>query len=312
MARPTQSYARLSLAIIIAGIVVAAAIVASISLTTKASPVISTSTVVSTSVKTLVQTVTSNTTESCTDDSSLHCVVFQQLGACSPEFWGIPWSVTIGNMTEVQPPGTPLPLNNYGLDGTLNSNLTVIVFSLPNGHYNFSVSPSAAFFTPTTGSVSVSGSDVLVQIAYTGTSCIATLTSSSANASGDTFLTSCSVTGIGGLEIRILSDSTGAPVSGENITAVDTLGCDIVGQPAETQVAYLDSFSSGTGGWLTPIFPSQAEPGGQLAFTVAYQGTAYRFTENVPPIGSLCVTLHVPSGNITSTTVMNGSGSYCS
>jgi hypothetical protein len=101
-------------------------------------------------------------------------VVFQQLGACSAEFWGIPWSVTIGVDTEVQPPGTTLPLNNYGLIGTLNKNFTVIIFSLPNGVYPFSVSPSVGFFTPTAGSVTVNGTDALVEIAYTGTSCTST------------------------------------------------------------------------------------------------------------------------------------------
>jgi hypothetical protein len=139
-----------------------------------------------------------------------------------------------------------------------------------------------------------------------------TNSSSTSTNGSNTFLTSCSVTGVGGLELRILSDSTGSPVSGENITAVDTLGCDIVGQPPETQVVYLNSFSSGTGGWLTPVFPGEAEPGGQLAFMVVYQGATYRFTEDVPPIGTLCVTLHVPSGNVTTAAVMNGSGSYCS
>jgi hypothetical protein len=130
--------------------------------------------------------------------------------------------------------------------------------------------------------------------------------------SNDTFLTQCTVTGIGGLEVRIVSDSNGVPVNGETITASDKLGCDIVGQPPETQTVYLSSFTSGTGGWLTPVWPQQAESGGQLTFTVAYQGATYNFAEYVPPIGTLCATLHVPSGNVTTSTVMNGSGSYCS
>jgi hypothetical protein len=101
-------------------------------------------------------------------------VVFQQLGACSPEFWAVPWAVTIGNTTEVQPPGTPLPLT-AAVYGNGNTNLTVIVFSLPDGSYPFSVT-NDAFFTPDSGTVIVNGTSVLVQIAYTGTSCVLTTT----------------------------------------------------------------------------------------------------------------------------------------
>lgn len=128
----------------------------------------------------------------------------------------------------------------------------------------------------------------------------------------DTFLTQCVVTGIGELEFRAIADSTGTLVSGENVTAIDALGCGIAGQPAETQIVYIDHFSVESGGWLTPVFPSQAEPGGQLSFTVIYQGVTYKFVEDIPPIGTLCVTLQVPSGDVTTTSVMNGSGSYCS
>jgi hypothetical protein len=90
------------------------------------------------------------------------------------------------------------------------------------------------------------------------------------------------------------------------VNAVDTLGCDIVEQPPETQIVHIDKFSVGQGGWLTPIFPNLAEPGGQLSFTVVYLGSTYQFTETVPPIGTVCATLDVPSGNVTHTTTMNG------
>src|ERR1039458_8815716 len=114
------------------------------------------------------------------------------------------------------------------------------------------------------------------------------VTGTSFTNASDAYLTTCSVTGIGGLEIRIVSDYTTASVSGELVNAVDTLGCDIVGQPPETQVVHIDKFAVGQGGWLTPIFPNQAQPGGQLSFTVVYLGSTYRFTETVPPIGTVC------------------------
>ena len=292
--QPPRSYTKLAIAIIVAALIIGSVAYLTISPGTR--------------------TITVTTYTSCDYSSTLYCVVFQQTGACSnPEFWGIPWSVTIGNTTEVQPPGTKLPLNNYGLGGTLNTNFTVIVFSLPDGHYDYNVSPSAGFFTPTTGSVSVDGTDVLVQIAYTGTSCTAVVTTSTSSAlvtgssvdSSDTYLTSCSISGAGQLQLRVVSDSTGAPVSGETINAVDTLGCN-----AETQVVYLDNFTVEEGGWLIPIFPNQAAAAGKLTFTLAYQGGDYGFSTVIPPMGISCVTLQVPSGNVTSTTTGPG-GAPC-
>jgi hypothetical protein len=136
----------------------------------------------------------------------------------------------------------------------------------------------------------------------------------------NTYLTSCTVTGVGGFEFRVVSSSTGATIplsdgpgpaysTGAAIKAVDRLGCN-----GENQVVHLDSFSDsqGGGGWLVPDFPSQATPGGQLSFTIMYGGVPYNFTTHIPPIGTNCVTFQVPSDNMTSTMVMNGSGSYCS
>ena len=136
---------------------------------------------------------------------------------------------------------------------------------------------------------------------------LVTRPTNSANFESDTFVTSCTVTGVGGFELRIASDSTNASVTGASISAVDSLGCG-----GETQTVYLDSFTTEEGGWLVPIFPSQATPAGQLAITVIYQGSTYFFHSDIPPIGTSCVTLFVPSGNEDNTTVMNGNGSYCS
>jgi hypothetical protein len=109
---------------------------------------------------------------SCANSSVLHCAVFQQIGACSPKFWGVPWSVTIGGVTGVQPANTKLPLDNNSTSGTSNMNLSIIVFSLPDGNYHFKVSPS--FFVPDSGSVMVNGTDVLVQLGFE-TSCTTTI-----------------------------------------------------------------------------------------------------------------------------------------
>jgi len=126
------------------------------------------------------------------------------------------------------------------------------------------------------------------------------------------FSTSCSISGVGGFEIRLVSDSTGAPVNADSITAVDKLEC--IQEPSidVNQVVYLNQFSYLGDGWFIPIFPSQATVGGGLNITVTYEGKTYNFGGYYPPIGTDCVTLGIPSGILNSTTVMNGSGSFCS
>ena len=121
------------------------------------------------------------------------------------------------------------------------------------------------------------------------------------------FSSSCSISGVGGFEFVLLSDSTGAPVNADSISAVDRLGCN-----NENQVVYLDNFSYLDGTWAVPVFPSQATVGGSLNITASYAGKTYNFAGYYPPVGTDCVTLYVPSGNLTSSTVTNGSGSYCS
>ena len=156
--QPTRRFIRVA-----AGIIVAALIIGS------AAYLVSSANKMSTITTTTV--VFGTVTATCLTSSTLRCVVFQQLGACSPEFWGVPWSVTIGGTTEVQPTGTKLPIANDSLSGTMDKNLTVIAFSLPDGSYHFRVSPSYEFFTPDSGTVDVNGTNALVQITYSGTSC---------------------------------------------------------------------------------------------------------------------------------------------
>ena len=194
-----------------------------------------------------------------------------------------------------------------GLDSRIpvtSTNTTMIVLSVaPNGT---TVTTVTTIKTTVTTTATVTSTP-----ATTSESSVQYVTGISFTNATDVYLTTCVVTGIGGLELRIVSDSTNASVSGEVVNAVDTLGCDIVGNPPETQIVHIDSFSVGQEGWLTPVFPNQAESGGQLSFTVVYQGSTYHFTATVPPIGTSCVTLHVPSANLTTTSVMNGQGSNC-
>jgi len=124
--------------------------------------------------------VTSSSPSTTPPNSKLHYVIFTQKGACPPEiFWGVPWSVTIGNDTEVQPIYAPAPHSAAALYGTSDSSLASISFALPNGTYQYQVRPSNGYFTPSSGSVTVNGADVTIPIAYTGTSCVIEKTSSS-------------------------------------------------------------------------------------------------------------------------------------
>jgi hypothetical protein len=125
------------------------------------------------------------------------------------------------------------------------------------------------------------------------------IASSSQSSWTDKFLTKCVVTGAGGLQLQVVSDSNGVAVSGATINATDNLGCNIIGQTAETQVVHVVTFEIRAGGWLTPVFPNQATPAGELNLTVSYEGATYDFLVQVPPLGVSCVTLHVPSGNVT-------------
>lgn len=112
-----------------------------------------------------------------TESSPLYTVEFKQSKACSSTFWGEPWGVTINSVavtngaTKTQPPGTTLPITS--LQSTTDATLSEITFSLHDGSYLYTISPSPDYFTPSSGAFVVSGSNVTIQVAYTGTSCIA-------------------------------------------------------------------------------------------------------------------------------------------
>jgi hypothetical protein len=111
----------------------------------------------------------------------------------------------------------------------------------------------------------------------------------------DTFAnSSCPDTGAGVIELLVVSDSTGAPVTGESINAVNSLDCN------GEQVVYLNNFTIGQGGWLTPVLPAQAQAFGWLNFTITYEGATYHLPTMYPVLGKDCVTLHVPSGEVSS------------
>ena len=118
----------------------------------------------------------------------------------------------------------------------------------------------------------------------------------------NTILDTCIGEGEGAFQLRVVSDSGGVPVRGEIINGVNDFACG-----NNEQVVYINNFTAGPGGWLTPVLPIQATPYGSLNFTVAYQGVTYHFSANYPIFfGKECVTLHVPSGNVTMTAMNAG------
>ena len=107
-------------------------------------------------------------------ETQLYDVTFHQSGACSPLAYVAPWSVTLGNETVAEPSNTTLPIpgGSYAA-GPENQNLSTIAFSVPDGVYQYSLSPSGAFASPV-GSVTVNGSDVSIEVNGPVVSCTTT------------------------------------------------------------------------------------------------------------------------------------------
>ncbi len=117
---------------------------------------------------------------------------------------------------------------------------------------------------------------------------------STSTTESDTFITSCHITGQGGLEIRVISDTTLGPVDGARIYGVLTGACG-----GETEVIHVHNFTSQQTGWLTPVLPAGAQSYGTYSFNVQYGGKTYSFAAAIRPASDSCVTLRVPSGNVT-------------
>ncbi len=346
--QPPRSYTTLAIAIVVAAMLLGSVAYLTISLTktvTKVDAVATPFTVTETSLLTTTVTTTRSTSQANITACSVAVpppqgIYLRVVNDSGSPVSGLPVIVQSTANTFCGPGHAPPPTDSIA---DTNSSgwllfqgwLYYFVFVYAGGTYNFTVGgdpmawsvatinvPSGSLTTEICGlgggaaSSSCSNSSTTVVSSTSSTtastvSALLSVTGTSVATESDTYLTSCSVTGVGGLQLQVVSDSTGEPVSGEVINAVDRLGCDIVGQSGETQVVYLDNFTIGQGGWLTPVFPNQATPGGELTFTVGYQGETFNFSVTVPPIGTSCITLHVPSGNITTATVMNGQGSYC-
>ncbi|MDA4116485.1 MAG: hypothetical protein OK442_08020 [Thaumarchaeota archaeon] len=104
------------------------------------------------------------TTTSAAGGGRLYDVTFQQSGDCSPPLYVVPWSVTLGNVTIAQPSNATLPITSEPSNPSqTNQSLSTIVFSVPDGSYQYTISPKGTFSSDY-GSVTVNGAGVLVTV----------------------------------------------------------------------------------------------------------------------------------------------------
>jgi hypothetical protein len=105
-----------------------------------------------------------------TAGTQLYDVTFMQAGDCSPSEYVAPWSVTLGSETIAQPANGTLPATG---GFTTDQALSTIAFSVPDGVYQYSISPTGDF-SSNSGVVTVDGTGVLVMVYGPAIGCVTT------------------------------------------------------------------------------------------------------------------------------------------
>lgn len=95
--------------------------------------------------------------------SQLYQLKFVQESNCPYGSWIVPWGVTLGPQTAVQPSNATLPISGSSRL-TSNSSYSVIVFSVPNGNYSYTVMPKNIDGQEQSGSVMIAGSGSEIQV----------------------------------------------------------------------------------------------------------------------------------------------------
>ena len=176
--QPTQSFTRVAVAIVVAGVVIGAGIFASSAFsrpkTTTATDV--TTTVLSTADCTVSSTVTMSpctitTTQTVTETSNVYNLVFRQTTPCPNIGYFAPWSVTLSNGQSV----TAEDANSTQCCGGSTINPSIIALLVPSGNYSYSTTPPNRF-TPGTGTVTVDNQEVVVNLEVFMASCGSTTT----------------------------------------------------------------------------------------------------------------------------------------
>jgi len=152
-ATSARSYTFIAIAIVIAGILIAASLFVAVGTPTKTTTITSTATSVS-------------TTTQAEGSSRLYQVEFSQESNCPYGVWVVPWAVVLNNQTIVQPSNATLPLlrSTNGTSDDFDINYSAIWFSLPNGTYSYTIFPKNFYGQEQSGNVTIDRSDVVVQV----------------------------------------------------------------------------------------------------------------------------------------------------
>jgi hypothetical protein len=160
--------------------------------------------------------------------SQLYQLEFVQESNCYYGSWLFPWAVVLDNSTVVvQPSNATLPLTYGGTHLTSNSNYSTIVFSVPNGTYNYAVVPNDPFNPEQSGNVTVAGSDVQVEvgeyITAMGCSSTTTITSSTSTLTA-TILVATTTTIVSTISGTVTTITTTMPGTATTITSTSSIG----------------------------------------------------------------------------------------
>lgn len=122
----------------------------------------------STTTTTTTSVQTTTVSSSGQQASRLYELVFNQTGFfCSSVAYASPWAVSLNNKTTiVEPASATAPIQESGVEEYSPSfkNTSVIIFSVPNGTYSYTILPKSVF--QQSGNITVSSSDQVVRVTY--------------------------------------------------------------------------------------------------------------------------------------------------
>jgi len=230
--------------------------------------------------------------------SHLYQLEFVQESNCPYGSWLVPWGVMNNHLTIAQPPNATLPLSYGATHLTGNSTYSTILYSLPNGTYNYSILPNDPLGTEQSGNVTVDGSKVVVQVYafVTPMGCSSTTTEAQT-----TTTVTCVQTLLAPLYLIIKNDS-GAPIPDQPLTIQAHL---LVGFTYNWATGRCDSILS------THLWMNETGSDGKIELgmtgdvfniTTIYLGRTYQVNADAEGAESAeCVTLSLPSGAVNMT-----------
>jgi hypothetical protein len=160
--------------------------------------------------------------------SQLYQLEFVQESNCFYGSWLLPWAVVLDNSTVVvQPSNATLPLTYSGAHLTSDSNYSTIVFSVPNGTYNYTIVPKDPFNPEQSGNLTVDGSDVQVQVGefITAMGCSSTTTTTTSTSTPTaTILVATTTTIVSTISGTVTTITTTMPGTATTITSTSSTG----------------------------------------------------------------------------------------